>query len=415
MEHWEQQGAGNSSAGGIRVASRVLDGIRVLDLTRVVAGPFATAILADLGADIVKVERPGTGDDYRYGPSRKGETSLSFQNTNRGKRSITLDLRKSEGAQLFLQLVERADCVVENFRAGWMASRGLGPDSIQERNPRCVVASLSGFGATGPRAGEASYDIVAQASGGLMAMTGFEEGAPVRGGGALGDFVGGLYLAVGVVSALLDRERTGRARVLDLSNQDAIFAVTDSALTIHQGIAAPSTRVGNQHPFVAPYDAFAAADGWVVIATASNRLFRRLCEALARPELASDVRYRSHRDRARNRHDLNAIVAAWVASRSTDDVLAALGPDGADVPCARVASPEQLVDDPQLLARGMIERHPHPSIGEVVFHGNPLKFQDADPRGIPLAPDLGEGNGEIYTELSLSARDLDRLRGQGVI
>ncbi len=395
--------------------SRVLDGIRVLDLTRVVAGPFATAILADLGAEVVKVERPRTGDDYRHGPSPEGETSLSFQNTNRGKRSITLDLRKDEGRELFLRLVERADCVSENFRAGWMASRGLGPEVIQERNPRCVVASLSGFGATGPRAGEASYDIVAQASGGLMALSGFEDGPPVRGGGALGDFVGGLYLAVGLVSALLDRERTGTARVLDLSNQDAIFAITDSAATIQQGMHVASERVGNQHPFTAPYDAFAARDGWVVIATASNRLFRRLCSAIGLPELASDERYANYRVRAQNRRAINEIVAEWVATRSSDEVLAALGPGGADVPCARVAASEELVDDPQLLARGMIERHAHPSLGEVVFHGNPLKLSGTAPRRIALAPALGADNGEIYGELGLSARDLERLRGQRVL
>ena len=395
--------------------SRVLDGIRILDLTRVVAGPFATATLADLGAEVVKLERPRTGDDYRHGPSQPGETSLSFQNTNRGKRSITLDLREDEGRKLFLRLVEHADCVVENFRAGWMASRGLGAEVIQQRNPRCVVASLSGFGATGPRAGEASYDIVAQASGGLMALSGFEDGPPVRGGGALGDFVGGLYLALGVVAALLDRERTGAARVLDLSNQDAIFAITDSAATIHQGIQVASERVGNQHPFTAPYDAFAARDGWVVIATASNRLFRRLCDALGRAELAKDERYANHRVRAQNRRALNGIVAEWVSTRSSDQVLAALGPDGADVPCARVTAPEDLVDDPQLVARGMIERHSHPSLGEVVFHGNPLKLSGAGPRRIALAPALGADNGEIYAELGLSAQDLERLRGQGVV
>ena len=229
------------------VPGRVLEGLRILDLTRVVAGPFATAMLADLGADVIKVERPKTGDDYRYGPSKPGETSLSFQNTNRGKRSITLDLHQAEGRALFLRLVERADAVVENFRAGWLASQGLAPAVIQARNPRCVVASLSGFGQTGPYAGLASYDIVAQATGGLMAMTGFPDGPPLRAGGALADFVGGLYLGLGLCAALLERDRTGRARALDLSNQDAIFAITDSAATL----GAANARIEMQDEFVA--------------------------------------------------------------------------------------------------------------------------------------------------------------------
>jgi crotonobetainyl-CoA:carnitine CoA-transferase CaiB-like acyl-CoA transferase len=397
------------------VSGRILDGIRILDLTRVVAGPFATGILADLGADVVKVERPRTGDDYRYGPSQKGETSLSFQNTNRGKRSVTLDLRMPEGRDLFLRLVERADAVVENFRAGWLAAQGLGADVIQARNPRCVVASLSGFGASGPRAGQASYDIVAQATGGLMAMTGFGDGPPVRGGGALADFVGGLYLALGVVAGILERDRTGRARVLDVSNQDAIFAIADSAATIHAGIGAAMERVGNQHPFTAPYDAFEARDGWVVVGTARNKLFRALCQAIGRPELGRDERYRSHRSRAARRQELNAIVGEWVRGRSCAEVLAALGPEGADVPCAKVERADDLMADPQLLARDMIERHPHPRIGEVVFHGNPLRFADAEPRPRPLAPDLGEHNAELFAELGLSEADLAELARKQVI
>jgi crotonobetainyl-CoA:carnitine CoA-transferase CaiB-like acyl-CoA transferase len=397
------------------MAGRVLDGLRILDLTRVVAGPFATAVLADLGADVIKIERPGAGDDYRYGPSRPGETSLSFENTNRGKRSVTLDLRKPEGRDLFLQMVERADAVTENFRSGWMVSRGLGPEAIQERNPRCVVAALSGFGATGPRAGQPSYDIVAQATGGLMAITGFADGPPVRGGGALGDFVGGLYLALGVVAALLDRERTGVARVLDLSNQDAVFAIADSAASVFGGIGVRAERVGNQHPFTAPYDAHRARDGWLVVATASNRLFRRLCGAIGRPELASDERFRSHRERAANRIEINGIVGQWVSERSCDEVLAALGPEGADVPCARVASPHELLDDPQLLARDMIERHAHPELGEVVFHGNPLKLSGAESRRLPLAPRLSEHNAEVYAELGLGAAALARLARDRVI
>lgn len=397
------------------MSGRLLEGVRVLDLTRVVAGPFATAILSDLGAEVIKIERPGKGDDYRYGPAPEGETSLSFQNTNRGKRSITLDVRHDEGRALFLRLVDEADAVVENFRAGWMDSRGLGPDVIRARNPRCVFASLSGFGRTGARAGEASYDIVAQATSGLMAMTGFPDGPPVRGGGALGDFVGGLYLALGIVVALFDRDRTGQARALDLSNQDALFSVTDSAFTIFKGIGAPSHRVGNQHPFTAPYDCLEARDGFVVVATASNRLFRRLCAAIGRPELAEDPRYRTHRDRAKNRAAINALVGAWIGERTCDEVIAALGPGGADVPVARVVGPAELDADPQLRARGSIETHPHPTLGTIHFHGNPLHFSGADPRARPLAPDLGADNVAIYGELGLATTDLQRLAEAGVI
>jgi CoA:oxalate CoA-transferase len=393
---------------------RVLEGVRVLDLTRVVAGPFATAILADLGADVVKIERPGTGDDYRYGPSPRGETSLSFQNTNRGKRSVTLDVRQPEGRDLLLRLCDGADVLVENFRAGTMDGWGLGPDVLQERNPRLVVGSLSGYGRTGPRAGGASYDIVAQASGGFLAMTGFED-VPVRGGGALADFVGGLYLAIGVVAGVLERDRTGRARALDLSNQDCMFAVTDSAASIFHGIGERYGRVGNQHPFTAPYDCYPTRDGYMVLGVASNKLFRELMTAIGREELASDERYRSHRSRAARRVEINAVVAGWMAERSCDEVDRVLGPKGADVPCTRVISPEEAIDDPQLLAREMVERHPHPSLGEVLFHGSPLHFEGAAARERALAPDLGEANDEVYGGLGLSGEERTALAEKGVI
>lgn len=387
----------------------------MLDLSRVVAGPFATAILADLGADVIKIERPRTGDDYRYGPSKEGHTSLAFENTNRGKRSITLDVGTPAGRDIFLRLAERADAVVENFRSGWMEAQGLGPPVLQARNPRLVVTALSGFGATGPRAGQASYDIVAQASGGLLAMTGFADGPPVRGGGALADFVGGLYLALGVVAGILDRDRSGAARSLDLSNQDAVFAITDSWATIAAGLGVHAERVGNQHSFSAPYDALEARDGWVVVGTASNKLFRRLCAAIGRPELASDERYKNHRGRARHRAEVNGMVGAWVRERTCDEVLRALGPGGADVPCAKVARPDELIDDPQLRARGMVERHPHPALGEIVLHGNPLRFSGADPRARPLAPALGEHTREVLAEIGIDDTELARLARDGVI
>jgi len=397
------------------MAGRVLAGVRVLDLTRVVAGPFATAVLADLGADVIKVERPGTGDDYRYGPSEKGKTSLSFQNTNRGKRSITLDVRKPEGCELFLALARRADAVAENFRAGWLDAQGLGAGALQLANPRLVVASLSGFGATGPWAGQASYDIVAQAAGGFLAMTGFPDGPPVRGGGALADFVGGLYLGLGIVAGILEAQRTGIGRVLDLSNQDAMFAITDSWATIANGLGVQAERTGNQHPFTAPYDCFETRDGFVVVGTASNKLFRRLCAAMGRPALGTDERYRSHRGRAAHRAEVNGLVADWLRDMTCDEALAGLGPDGADVPCARVADPDELVDDPQLRARGMIERHPLPGGGEIVYHGNPLRFSTAESRARTHAPKLGEHNAEVYAELGLGEADLARLAEQGVV
>jgi CoA:oxalate CoA-transferase len=227
--------------------------------------------------------------------------------------------------------------------------------------------------------------------------------------------VGGLYLALGVVAALLERERGGPARVLDLSNQDAIFAVTDSAATLFAGIGARSPRVGNQHPFTAPYDAFAARDGWVVIATASNKLFRQLCAAIGQPGLADDERFRSHRARAARRPEINAIVAEWVGARRCDEVLAVLGPAGAQLPCARVAAPEELLGDPQLAARGMLERHPHPALGEIVLHGSPLRFSGAAPRERALAPALGADNAAVYAELGLDAPALERLARDGIV
>jgi CoA:oxalate CoA-transferase len=386
------------------MSGRVLEGIRILDFTRIVAGPFATVVLADLGADVIKIERPGTGDDYRYGPSPKGELSLSFQNTNRGKRSITLDIRVPEGRDIFLRLVEKADAVVENFRSGWLAAQGLAPAVIQERNPRCVVASLSGFGATGPRAGQASYDIVAQATGGLLAMTGFTDGPPVRCGGALADFVGGLYLGLGVVSALLDRDRTGRARVLDLSNQDTVFAITDSAATIMHGIGVRSERVGNQHPFTAPYDAFETTDGRPR-ATSSFA-------ACATPSAG-----RSSRQTSGSEATAGARATAGRSTTSCGRGSASAQPTKSSPrwdPRARTCR-VRASGDPQLLARGMIERHPHPTLGEVVFHGNPLKFSRALARRFPLAPRLAEHNAEVYAEIGLGDADLARLRETGII
>jgi CoA:oxalate CoA-transferase len=205
------------------------------------------------------------------------------------------------------------------------------------------------------------------------------------------------------------------ARVLDLSNQDCIFAIADSAATIFAGMGARMERVGNQHPFTSPYDCFAARDGYVVIGTASNKLFRKLCEGIGRPELGRDERFKNFRARVANRAELGALIGDWVRARSCDEVIAALGPRGADVPCARVERPEELLGDPQLAARGMIERHPHPQLGEIVFHGNALRFSELAPRERPLAPDLGEATAEVLGALGIGPAELAALREKGVV
>ncbi len=393
------------------MSTRPLEGFRILDLTRVVAGPFATAILADLGAEVIKVERPRTGDDYRYGPSKQGELSLSFQNNNRGKHSITLDVRTEQGRELLLRLVEDADAVVENFRAGWMARQGLGPEVIQARNPRCVVASLSGYGQTGPAAGRASYDIVAQAASGFMSMTGFPDGPPVRGGGALGDFVGGLYLAVGLVTALLERERSGRARVLDLSNQDAMFAVTDSALTIHEGIGAETERLGNQHPFTSPYDCYATKDGHVVLASASNRLFRKLCEGIGRPELAEDPRFADFAARYENRDALMAELDAAFARKSSGQWMSHFA---GKIPIAPVLGLSEALENPYFHERGGAQAVAHPERAELKMVASPIRLDGELPPARP-GPALGADTARVLAALGYGADELAAFRDKGVI
>ena len=333
----------------------------MLDLSRVVAGPFATAILADLGADVIKIERPRTGDDYRYGPSQEGQTSLAFENTNRGKRSITLDVGTPAGRDIFLRLVERADVVVENFRSGWMAAQGLGADVLRARNPRLVVAALSGFGATGPRAGQASYDIVAQASGGLLGddrlrrrSAGTRRGArsPISSAACTSRSASSpaFSIATGTAapapSTSPTRMRSSRSPTRGRrSPPDSASRPSGSATSTPS--ARPTTRSRR------------GTAGWSSAppATSSSAVS---APPSADPSSPRDERYKHHRGRARHRAEVNGFVGAWVRERTCAEVLAALGPGGADVPCAAVARPDELIDDPQLRARGMIERHPHP-------------------------------------------------------
>lgn len=396
--------------------SNALQDLRIIDLTRVIAGPFATSMLGDLGAEIIKIELPGRGDDGRYGYPLVDGVPVAFKALNRNKRGITLDVRKPRGAELLRRLVSDVDIVVENFSAGTMDGWGLGYQDLSKLNPRLIYAALSGFGQTGPYSGRTSYDIIAQASGGLMGITGDSDGPPMRGGGSLGDFIGGVFLAVAILAALHHRERTGEGQLVDVSNMDAIFSVTDNLATVLAMTGQIPARNGNRHPYTAPYDCFRASDGWVVIGVGNSQLFRSLMDAMGMPELGRDSRFKSPPARLERHAEVNGLVAAWVASHNVAEVLRILGPEGANVPCAPVASMADLLTDPQLLSRDMIVELEDPKLGKVPVTGSPFKLSKAPPQLRNLGPDLGEHNLEVYVgQLGLTAEELAELQAEGVI
>jgi crotonobetainyl-CoA:carnitine CoA-transferase CaiB-like acyl-CoA transferase len=393
-----------------------LAGVRVLDLTRFLAGPFCTAILADLGADVIKVEAPRGGDEGRYGYPTADGVPVAFLALNRNKRGITLDVRHPEGRALLRRLLPHVDVLAENFAGGTLAAWGLAPAELVHEHPRLVVASMSGFGQTGPWAPRPSYDIVAQAAGGLMSLTGFPDSPPTRGGGSLGDYLQGLFGAIGVLAALAARNRTGRGQAVDVSAQDAVFSILDNWPAIHAATGRVPERVGNRHLATAPYDCFRARDGWVVIAVATNRLFRRLAEAIGRAELGSDPRFRGAAGRVERSAELSGIVGAWVAERTVAEVMDALGPERANVPCSPVYGVADLLEHPQLLAREMIVRLPHAKLGELAVPGVAVKLSDTPGHISRPGPELGEHNSEIYEGLlGLTSDEVTQLRAAEVI
>ncbi len=393
-----------------------LAGVRVLDLTRFLAGPFCTAILADLGADVIKVEAPRGGDEGRYGYPTADGVPVAFLALNRNKKGITLDLRHDEGRALLRRFLPHVDVLAENFAGGTLAGWGLAPTDLVRAHPRLIVASMSGFGQTGPWARRPSYDIVAQAAGGLMSLTGFPEAPPTRGGGSLGDYLQGLFGAIGVLAALVARDRTGRGQTVDVSAQDAVFSILDNWPTIFAATGQRPARVGNRHLATAPYDCFRARDGWVVIAVATNRIFRRLAEAIGRAELGADPRFRGAAGRNERSAEINELVGAWVAGRTVAEVTEALGPEHANVPCSPVYTVDQLLDHPQLRAREMIVRMAHERLGGVAVPGVTVKLSDTPGAVERLGPALGEHNAEIYGELlGLGTDELARLRAAEVI
>lgn len=395
---------------------KALDDVRIVDLTRVIAGPYATTLLGDMGAQVIKVELPGRGDDARYGYPAVDGVPIVFLALNRNKKGITLDIRKPQGAELFRRLVREADIVVENFSAGTMDKWGLGYQALSAVNPRLIYAALSGFGQTGPYAQRTSYDIIAQAMGGLMAMTGFPDGPPTRGGGALGDFIGGVFMAAGILTALHYRDRTGKGQLVDVSNMDVVFSMLDNWPTVYGVTGRLPERTGNRHPFTAPYDCFQATDGYVVIGVGNSLLFRALVTAMGMPELAQDRRFKSSPARLERHDEVNRVVGDWVKDRTVDEVMRVLGPAGANIPCAPVMTVDRLMADPQIRARDMVVNLPHATLGQIPVSGIPFKLSESPGALEHLGPDLGQHNDEIYRGLlGLTEGEIRQLKADGVI
>ena len=392
-----------------------LRGIRVLDLTRVLAGPFCTMNLADLGAEVIKIEVPGRGDDSRsFAPVMPSGDSGYFYSVNRGKRSVTLDLRTEDGAAIFLELAAKSDVVVENFSPGTMDRFKLGYAQLKASNPRIILCSISGFGQTGPKTSAPAYDIVAQALGGTMSITGNPGGEPVRCGVSVGDLSAALYGVIAILSALRVRDRDGVGNHVDIAMLDCQVAMLEDALARYSVSGKIPGRLGTRHPSITPFQQFRAADDYFVMGAGNEAIWIRFCDAIAMPQLKDDPRFLTNSDRTANHPELEEILARIFATQPRDHWLRLL--TDASVPCAPIANVEEVTRDPHLAARNMILHAEHREFDGLIVPGSPLKSAGNTDIPSTRAPRLGESTDEVLAEvLGYDSLRLSELRRRSII
>ena len=394
---------------------KALEGIRVLDLTRALAGPFCTLMLGDNGADVIKVEMPGSGDDTRkWGPPFIGEESAYFLSINRSKRSLTLNLREPQAKEIFLKLAESSDVVVENFTPGVMERFGLGYDEVKQTNPKIVYCSISGFGQDGPYRNRPAYDQIMQGISGLMSITGEPDGEPQKIGIAVTDIGAGMWSAFAIMAALHHREQHGEGQYIDISMMDAQVAWLTYQAAYFFANGEPPKRMGAAHPTLVPYQAFMCQDGkYINVAVGSERIWGRFCQGVHREDLQNDPEYAVNSDRVRNRAKLVPMLQEYFLTRPVADWVEDL--QEANVPCGPINDLADVFADPQVLARNMYLEIPHPTLGSIKQTGLPIKFS-LTPGGLDRHPPLlGEHNQEILQDLGYSVAQVDKMKENAII
>jgi crotonobetainyl-CoA:carnitine CoA-transferase CaiB-like acyl-CoA transferase len=369
-------------------------------------------LLADLGADVVKIEPPG-GDSTRQMPGAVGTDTPAFNAVNRGKRSLVLDLKAPAGPGVLARLAAAADILIENYRPGVMAALGAGYDALARANPRLIYASISGYGQTGPSRGKGGFDLIAQAVSGIMSVTGEPGAPPVKAGVPLTDLAAGLFAVVGVLAALEARHRTGVGQYIDTSLVDAGVALSVWEATEYFSSGSVPAALGSAHRMNAPYQAIRCADGYITLGGANDRIFRRICDALGHPEWASQPEFAENAARVRHRDTLAARIESITSSRPRAHWIALF--DAHDIPCGAINDYSQVFADPQILAREMVVDAEHPTLGRVRQLGSPLKMSATPPEVRRRAPMLGEHTNEILGELGLTGEEIQTLRAQGVV
>ncbi|MBI2014460.1 MAG: CoA transferase [Candidatus Rokubacteria bacterium] len=391
-----------------------LRGVRVLDLTRVLAGPFCAMLLADMGADVIKVEEPGRGDDTRSWPPFVGGEATYFMSVNRGKKSVTLNLKAPEGRRILTALVRRSDVLLENFRTGTMDRLGLGWAALRKVNPRLVYCAVSGFGESGPEAHRGGYDLIVQAESGIMDITGFADGPPVKVGNSIADLVAGMSAAHGVTLALLARQRTRRGQKVEIAMLDVMASLLTYQAGLYFGTGARPVRRGNAHPSIVPYEVFRAADAYLTLGVANNSLWERCCAALERPELAKDPRYATEAARVQHRDTLVPLLNEILGARPADEWMGRL--EAAGVPAGRIRTVPEVCESAHLKARGMIVTLPHPKAKRVTMMGVPIRLHGTPGRAAAAPPALGQHTDEVLRRLvGLKTPAIARLRAAGVV